>query len=206
MPDAAPAPAPAAELRARGERGRTGGGRRRWLRRLGLAAAIVLLLLVAALVVLTRPAVLTPLLEEQLSAATRTEVSLGRASVKLSGELRLEDLRVRLPDDVAASGRPTPRADADYHRLLEVEKLVLHVGRRALLFGRLNLRRVDVQGPTLHAVLESGQGRSNLRAGSTASTGTGRTGRIPARSGCRRRSRWPTRRSTWCSSRRRRKE
>ena len=165
MPDADPLPADApGKRRERKVRARRGNRRRRWLRRLGVGGLLIALLLMVALGVVTRPAVLTPLVEKRLSAATRAEVTLRRASVRLSGEVRLEGLAVRLPDEVAAAGRPTPRADREYHRLLEVERLTLHVGRRELLLGRLNLRKVGVEGPTLHAVLEDGQSRSNLRA------------------------------------------
>ena len=168
MPETAPedtSPAAPAGFRRRRRERRRGDRRRRrrrWLRRLTTGVVALALSLAAAAFTLTRPAVLTPLLRAQLSAALGADVGLDAASFSASGVLRLRGLTARLPD--AAPGvRGTPRAEGDFRRLLEVDELTARVGRRGLLLGRLDLRRVEVQGPTLHAVLDGEQGRSNLR-------------------------------------------
>ncbi|BAM04300.1 hypothetical protein [Phycisphaera mikurensis] len=149
-----PAPAPAAPEDAPARR-------RRWPRRLAWSALTLATLGIVAASVLTRPAVLTPLVRGQLAGALRAEVALDRATLSLGGVLTLHGLGVALPEDAVPEGEPEA---AEYRRLLNLKRLTLRIGRRDLLRGRVNLERIEVAGPTLHAVLEGPEGTSNLRA------------------------------------------
>ena len=137
--------------------------RHRRRRRVWVCVGSLLLLAVVAAVVVTRPAVLTPLLRTQLAAALKAEVELDRATLSPVGVLRLRGLSVSLPPDAEGPVLAGTEGRADFARLLDIDELTLRVGKRELLRGRVDLRRVEVDGPTLHAVVDARGGRSNLR-------------------------------------------
>ncbi len=137
---------------------------RRWARRAFLTTLIVLLLAAAGVYVVTRPAVLTPLLERQLSSTLGADVEITRATWRWSGGVELTGLTIDLYT-VATGADENPVADQSggYDRLLEVQRLDVGLKAAALGRGALHLTDVQIDAPVLRIVEDPETGSVNLR-------------------------------------------
>jgi hypothetical protein len=126
--------------------------RRRWFVRLVGTFALLLAVLAAVLVFLTRPARLTPLAAQVLHELTGAQAFVGEARLTWRGELQLEQIELRLPDEPAAAGL-----------LFEAEQVIIQPRLTSLLMGRVDARSVLLVRPTLHFTEELPSGEYNLQ-------------------------------------------
>jgi len=129
-------------------------GRRpsRWRRMLVLSSICTALVVMAGLFTITRPTILASIVQTLLAKATGGEVTIGEARWMGGGDVRLENVTVRVPGWAG-----------DAAELLRAARIEATVSRSRLLAGRLLVKRLDAEAVVLRiAEREASPGRINL--------------------------------------------